>query len=173
MRNLIHRALTHVILKHSRFMKTFKKMKGFTLIELLIVIALIAVLAGAILVALNPARQFAQARNSERWSHVNAILSLVQQNTVENRGRWVCAAGGLPTSTATLIASGGAGYDLCSCLVPTYTNALPFDPSATGAAFESCTNYNTGYFIFQEASTSRITVSAPSAELNASISVTQ
>ena len=152
-------------------MKTLKKMKGFTLIELLIVIALIAVLAGAIIVALNPARQFAQARNSERWSHVNAILNLVQQNTVENRGSWTCAAGVLPT-TSTNIASSG-GYNLCSCLVPTYTNALPYDPNHSGAHWADCTNFDTDYYISQDASTSRITVIAHDPELGASISVTQ
>lgn len=145
-------------------------MKGFTLIELLIVIALIAVLAGAIIVALNPARQFAQARNSERWSHTNAILNLVQQNIVENRGTWTCGTSTLPTVTSTIA---NTGYDLCSCLVPTYTNALPFDPNRAGAHYSSCTDYNTGYEIVMNASTSRITITAPGAELNASISVTQ
>lgn len=151
-------------------------MKGFTLIELLIVIALIAVLAGAIIVALNPARQFAQARNSERWSHANAILSLVQQNMVENRGTWTCGTSTtpLPSTTSTLTSTVGAGnLDICSCLVPTYTNALPFDPNAANAHYASCADYNTGYQIVRNASTSRITVTAPGAELNANISVTQ
>lgn len=153
-------------------MKLQKRMKGFTLIELLIVIALIAVLAGAVIVALNPARQFALARNSERWSHANAILGLISQNTVENRGTFTCAAGAIPTSTATLIASTG-GYDLCNCLVPTLTNALPSDPSGGAAHYTSCADYNTGYTIVMNASSSRITIAAPSAELSASISVTQ
>ena len=146
--------------------------KGFTLIELLIVIALIAVLAGAIIVALNPARQFAEARNSTRWSHVNAILNLISQNTVEHQGSWSCAAGAIPTTSTLTIASAG-GYNLCSCLVPTYTNALPYDPSAATANYTDCTTYNTGYTINMNASTSRITVAAPSAELGQAISVTQ
>lgn len=156
-------------------MKTSKQMKGFTLIELLIVIALIAVLAGAVIVALNPARQFAQARNSERASHINAILSLVQQNTVDNRGTWTCGAGVLPTSTTPIASTSTdpAAYDLCDCLIPTYTNALPYDPNASGASFRDCTDYSTGYTIIQDASTSRITISAPNAELGQTISITQ
>lgn len=149
-------------------MKLQKRLSGFTLIELLIVIALIAVLAGAIIVALNPARQFSQARNSERWSHVNAVLSLVQQNIVSNQGTWTCGTA-LPTSTAGTIAS--TDTDICSCLVPTYTSAMPYDPSS--GSYTDCTTYDTGYTIIQATSTGRITVSAPSAELSASISVTQ
>ena len=38
--------------------------KGFTLIELLIVIAIIAVLAGAVFVALDPLTRFRDARNA-------------------------------------------------------------------------------------------------------------
>jgi prepilin-type N-terminal cleavage/methylation domain-containing protein len=164
-RNLIH--LTIIAF----FMKLHKRLKGFTLIELLIVIALIAILAGAIIIALNPARQFALSRNSQRWSHVNAILNLVHQNIVENQGTWTCAVGVLP-STNTLMASSG-GYDICDCLVPTYTAALPYDPSAAGASYTDCSSYDTQYEISQATSTGRVTVSAPDAELSASISVTQ
>lgn len=151
-------------------MKLEKRMKGFTLIELLIVIALIAVLAGAIMIALNPARQFAQARNSERWSHLNALMNLISQNTVENRGTFTCAAGQIPTSSTPVVIS-STDYDICDCLVPTYTSALPYDP--TTGSFEDCTNYNTGYTITQSSSTSRITIEAPGAELDADITVTQ
>lgn len=142
---------------------------GFTLIELLIVIALIAVLAGAVVIALNPARQFAAARNSERWSHVSAIVGAVTQNATENRGTFTCAAGALPATSTAITKSGG--YDLCSCLVPTQMAALPFDPS-TGS-YTDCTTYATGYTIAKDGTTGRVTVAAPDAENSATISVTQ
>jgi prepilin-type N-terminal cleavage/methylation domain-containing protein len=146
-----------------------KRLKGFTLIELLIVIALIAILAGAIIIALNPARQFALSRNSQRWSHVNAVLNLIYQNTVENQGTFSCAAT-FPTTTTQAIASTG-GVDLCSCLVPTYAAALPYDP--TTGSYTDCTDYDTAYTITQASSTGRITIAAPDAELGVTITVTQ
>ena len=51
--------------------------KGFTLVELLIVIAIIAILAGAVVVTINPGEQFAQARNSTRRQHINSISNAV------------------------------------------------------------------------------------------------
>ncbi len=134
---------------------------GFTLIELLIVIALIAVLAGAVIIALNPARQFQQARDSERWSHVSVISNAIQQNIAENRGSWTCTD--IPTTTATLISS--TGYDLCPCIVPDNLAALPTDPEF-GTEFVDCsTAYNTEYTILQSTSTGRITISAPRSEI--------
>ncbi len=142
--------------------------KGFTLIELLIVIALIAVLAGAVIVALNPARQFQQARDSERWSHVSAIATAIQQNITENRGTWTCAAGALPATSTDMASSGG--YNLCSCLVPSQSASMPFDPS-TGS-YTDCTTYDTHYNVSRDATTGRVTITAPSAELS-TISVTR
>ncbi|KKR05000.1 MAG: hypothetical protein UT32_C0024G0010 [Parcubacteria group bacterium GW2011_GWC2_39_14] len=148
-----------------------KEQKGFTLIELLIVIALIAILAAAVIIGLNPARQFAQARNSQRWSHVNALLNAVNQNVAEHNGTWTCTGATPIPATATNMDSTVTGFNLCSCLVTTYMSSMPFDPSTTGAGYTDCTTYNTGYTIAQNATTGRISVAAPGAEISASISV--
>lgn len=145
-----------------------KSSKGFTLIEVLLVIGLIAILAAIVIVAINPARQFAQARNTQRSSDVNAILNAVHQNMIDNRGNWVCTTS-LPTTATTISSSVSAG-DICECLVDIYLPAMPFDPS-TGHHYTDCDDYDTGYNIIKSAG-GRITVSAPSAE-DAIISVTR
>jgi len=61
------------------------KYKAFTLIEILVVIGLIAVLASATIIAINPQRNFRQARDNERRSEANAILSAISQYLVDNQ----------------------------------------------------------------------------------------
>src|SRR3990170_1660617 len=101
-------------------MKNLKKNGGFTLIEILVVIGIIAILAVIVLIAINPARQFAQARNTQRTSNVNAILNAIGQYTADHKGD-------LPAGVV------GATDDeineaLCNDLVPTYLPAMPIDP---------------------------------------------
>ncbi len=158
--------------------------RGFTLIEILVVIGIIAILAAIVIIAINPGRQFAQARNTQRSSGVNAILNAIGQNMADNRGIFTCA--NVPTATATLVKNTGtlSGVDLASCLVPTYIATLPVDPGnsnataqtancGTGAlSYTSGGNYNTCYLVSQDAN-GRIVVSAPDAELGQNISVTR
>ncbi len=160
-----------------------KSLKGFTLIELLIVIGIIAILAGIVLVAVNPAQQFGKANDSERKSEIGTVLSAVYQFQTSPTAR-----GALPQCTVNNVATaipecdtdgngvgvGNGGfegalelgtaitaYDCSSTLVPSYLREIPIDPTSTFNAAA------TGYWLCQDTSGSvpRIYVVAEGTEV--------
>ena len=139
--------------------------KGFTLIELLVVIGILGILLAIVLIAINPAAQFAQANNTARTNDVNTILNAIHQYGADHKG--VLTPLGL---TATPTEVGDAGNDsICAILVPDYVSLFPVDPdvdngSGTGAALpetdcDATDTYGTGYLVSQDAG-GRVTVEA-------------
>jgi hypothetical protein len=54
-----------------------------------------------------------------------------------------------------------------------FTLVLPFDPKTAGAHFTSATDYDTGYSISRDATTSIVTITAPGAELGKTITLSR
>ncbi len=151
-----------------------KELPGFTLIEILLVVALIALLAGIVIIAVNPSKQLADGRNARRQVDVSTILNAVYQYSIDNNGH---LPGTIQNNTDCSGTSSGeicaTGED-CASLTDlsaltnneTYLPALPIDPSLGG------TPKNTGYFINTD-NDKRVTVCAPDAELGENISATR
>ena len=140
-----------------------KRQAGFTLIEILVVIGIIAILASIVIIAINPARQFAQARDTQRRNDVTAVLNSIGQYMADNDGLFTgCVA--LP-GTTTEIGTGVGNVNIESCIVPTYISTMPMDPDGGTAAA-------TGYSVKEDATTGRITVSA-TPEVATTIGVTR
>lgn len=142
--------------------------KGFTLLEVLLVVAIISILAGIVILALNPTKQLGDSRNAQRRVDVNTILSAVYQYSIDNNGNIPSAI----TTTATAICQTNTvsctGYIDLTVLTTNekYLVAIPRDPSITA------TTGTAGYTIVKD-SFNRVTVAAPNAEQGATISVTR
>jgi type IV pilus assembly protein PilA len=146
--------------------------RAFTLVEMLVVIGLIALLATITLMAVNPGRQFAFARDAERKAGLLAILNAISQDMAENGGIFKCGGNTfiIPQSTTT-ISSGNvspSGFDVAPCLVPQYLKDMPYDPS-TGY-YHGLQDYQTNYSIIQD-SNNHISIFQNSSELNPNLPI--
>ena len=127
---------------------------AFTLIELLIAISIVGIIAVVAFVALDPARRFADARDSRRWSDATSILDALKLYQVDNVGAYPatvaaltpgtvymigtcgatsnCSGVGIKACTDRTIAAAANGVDIASALTggtPAYLGAIPVSPN--------------------------------------------
>ncbi len=146
---------------------------GFTLIEILLVVAAIGILAGIVIIAINPGKQLGDTRNAQRRTDVNSILNAMYQYSIDNSGTLPT----MPTGSCTLLAANEAckvaATGTCSTGVnlsvlttnQKYLTSIPIDPTTSSAD-------GTGYYVTKSVN-GRVTVCAPSAEQGVTISVTR
>lgn len=148
--------------------------EGFTLLEVLLVVAAIGILAGIVILAINPGKQLGDTRNAQRRVDVNTDLNAIYQYALDNNGNLpvtIPAPPVLCTAAASEICkTGGTCTGLVDLSVLTqnelYLVAMPADPQGGEAAD------GTGYHVVKTAN-GRVTVCAPKAERGAQISVTR
>lgn len=156
------------------------KRQGFTLLEILLVVAAIGILAGIVILAINPGKQLGDTRNAQRRVDVNTLLNAVYQYSLDNNGNFPAGIDGTTTDSQVLGTDSNCNttcsatttqalcVNLSSTLVTassTYLVDIPRDPK-TGSST------NTDYYINKRAD-GRLTVGSCDPESGATINVTR
>lgn len=158
--------------------KHFKKKysKAFTLLEILLVVGVIVVLAAIVIIAINPSKQLATVRNTERQFDLKQLGNAIEQYYIDHS----VYPASTPTTLTEICNTGSAtssppGYcdglvDLSS-LVPTYLVAIPTDPKDSTLSFidkvitKAYASTNGSAYQIMQDSNGKIILFAPQTEL--------
>jgi prepilin-type N-terminal cleavage/methylation domain-containing protein len=146
-----------------------KKTAGFTLLEILLVVGIISILAGIVILAINPTKQLGDTRNAQRRSDVMTILNAIYQYSIDNAG--VLTALEIDEETTSNLDTTPCGntYTDASDLTALTSNSkylveIPFDP-----VNEDEDEDTSEYYVVINSDTDRITVCAPNSKGEGSI----
>ena len=161
---------------------------GFTLLEILLVVGIIAILAGIVIIAINPSKQLATVRNTQRLSDLKQVYNAMTQYYIDHNVypasstfpalTEICNTGSVPATTTSVTGEACGSLANLSTLVPTYLVAIPVDPSATSTLgflnrlipTAYAASLGTGYKIIVDAN-NKVALTAPIAELGINLAI--
>jgi prepilin-type N-terminal cleavage/methylation domain-containing protein len=138
--------------------KKYTNKKGFTLLEILLVITLIGILASIVLIAINPNRQLAEARNLKRFDDITKINQALEDYFVVNKAY---PTGVTQSYQDICPPSGGSNCVDLSALVPDYLPSIPIAPNAAAGT--------TGYTVAINTKNKQLSLEAKTPELGSTI----
>lgn len=121
-----------------------KKSSGFTLIELLIVIGIIGILAGVLVILVNPVTQIAKAHDLERKNTLKQLQGALEQYFADNNS-YPDTASAWFSSESGDTESDNSG-DWIPGLSPKYMTQLPEDPRGGDSELVGCENNKRAYW---------------------------
>lgn len=135
----------------------FNMKNGFTMLELMLAIAIISIITGVVLVAIDPSTRFAETRDKNRFSDVTTILEAAKIDLVDNGGSFLTEIAGLTAGNVAMIGTAGAGCDADPCpdvtiddaacvdltglVTEEYLESIPIAPNGTETYSASMTGY--------------------------------
>jgi prepilin-type N-terminal cleavage/methylation domain-containing protein len=124
--------------------------KGFTLLEILLVIAAIGILASIVIVAINPQRQLAQVRDTQRISDLEAMYKGLNQYLIDY-GQYPAPIQSMAIGyeerreVCRQAVSNSGCISLSGDITPTYLAQIPQDPQANVS--DQISEWGTGYSV--------------------------
>ena len=112
--------------------------RAFTLIEIMIVIGIIAIMSATLISVLNPAKQFAKARDAQRRSHLAVITAALEQYYADNNGYPVATGSMTGANGITCLRQALLNRDLdcngsADATADQYLKIMPSDPKSTNS----------------------------------------
>lgn len=114
--------------------------KAFTLLEILLVVAAIAILAGIVILAINPSKQLEDTNNSRRVADVRTISDSLYEYAIDHSGEFPEGIDETPRMLGTdtddcrvyindiLGETANECLDIKEYIAPVYTADIPYDP---------------------------------------------
>ncbi len=137
---------------------------GFTLVEILLALAIFSILTSVTIIAINPSKQLADSRDSEREAHVYSIVHALYQYSADEAGLFPPGLDATEKEICRTDAENCTGlYDLSDLTDnELYLTSMPMDPLCDEQE-GVCTSAGTGYFL-KLMDNGRIYLSASSSE---------